>query len=555
MSAADYNFDLGTWSRPITTASHEAQLWFDRGLNWAYAYNHEEAVACFRRALSADPDCAMAWWGVAYAGGPFYNRPWIRYSTAELAETVPLCFAAASNAVRLGSGSTPAERALIEALALRYQTSAARDTDTLMDWHGAYTVAMREVHRAHPEDPDIAALFAEAAVTCTPRQLWDLHTGAPKPGALTEEAVAVLEAAMATPSGTDHPGILHMWIHTLEMSPFPVRAMAAADKLCAKMPDAGHLEHMPAHIYVLCGDYQRSVTQSERAVEADDKYLAFAGSDNFYTTARCHDLHLYIYAAMFLGQRGQALHAADRIRDFATPDLVAESPPFMASILEGYSGMRTHVLVRFGMWDDLIAERAPEPSGLYPVRTAMHHYGRGVAFAALGRLDEAEQAQSAFRVARLDLPETAIFLSNTARDVLAVGDAMLAGEIAYRRGDDDAGFAALREAVRRDDNLNYTEPWAWMHPPRHALGALLAEQGHHDEAITAFRQDLGLDGGLPRCCQHPGNVWALTGLVAAMRASGRTEGLGALEAQLTSARALTDTPIGTACFCARSEGA
>ena len=549
MDVADYPFDLGSCSRRITTASSDAQLWFDRGLAWTYAYNQEEGVACFRRALEADPGCAMAWWGVAYAAGPFYNRPWIRFSEAELSETVPLCHDAASQAQAASGGCTRAEKALIAAIALRYQSPDEREADTLMVWHRAYTDAMREVHRAHPEDLDIAALYAEAAVTCTPRQLWDLHTGAPKAGALTGEAVAVLEAAMAMPEGAEHPGILHMWIHTLEMSPFPERALDQADTLRGAMPDAGHLEHMPAHIYVLCGDYRQAVRQSEQAVFADDKYLAFAGSDNFYTTARCHDLHLYIYAAMFLGQRQQALYAADRIRAFATPELVASSPPFMASILEGYSGMRTHVLVRFGMWEDLIAELAPEPAALYPVRTAMHHYGQGVAHAALGNIAEAELAQAVFRAARLALPETAIFLSNTARDVLGVGDAMLEGEIAYRRGEHDAAFQSLREAVRRDDSLNYTEPWAWMHPPRHALGALLAEQGQYDEAIAVFRQDLGLDGGLPRCCQHPDNVWALTGLVEALRSCDRPEGIEALEAKLAAARTLTDMDIASACFC------
>ena len=183
----------------------------------------------------------------------------------------------------------------------------------------------------------------------------------------------------------------------------------------------------------------------------------------------------------------------------------------------------------------------------------MHCYGQSIAHAARGQIAEAERAQAAFKTAREALPETAIFLSNTARDVLAVGDAMLEGEIAYRRRNFEAAFDALREAVRRDDNLNYTEPWAWMHPPRHALGALLAEQGRHGAAIEVFRQDLGMAEGLPRCCQHADNVWALTGLVGSLRATGQTEDLEALEAKLKAAQALTDMPIASACFCSLSE--
>ncbi|CAN0586011.1 unnamed protein product, partial [Laminaria digitata] len=204
---------------------------------------------------------------------------------------------------------------------------------------------MRAVYAAHPDDLDIAALFAEAAVTCTPRQLWNLKQGTPNPDAFTEEGLSVLERALTTieTTGTPHPGVLHMYIHALEMSPFPERALRAADMLRGYAPDAGHMEHMPAHIYVLCGDYAQSVEQSRRAVRADDKYLDFAGADNFYTTARCHDFHLFMYAAMFLGQYRAALYAANRICTTATPELVEASPPFMASILDGYSAMRTHV--------------------------------------------------------------------------------------------------------------------------------------------------------------------------------------------------------------------
>ena len=547
----NYDFDLGTWSRKISTDSDTAQLWFDRGLNWTYGFNHEEAVDCFRRAADADPACAMAWWGIAYSNGPHYNRSWIRYSEAEIADTLPICHDAVTTAVSLIADATPAEQALIQALAKRYRNGDERDSEVLDGWHWDYADAMRDAYRAHEDDADIAALYFDAALNCTPRQLWNLQTGQPNPRAHTSEVMPVMDAWMERIEriGPIHPGIVHLYIHTLEMSPMPECGLNAADLLRGLLPDAGHLEHMSAHIYVLCGDYAQSVVQSERAVSADDKYLAYAGDQNFYTTMRCHDLHLYMYAAMFLGQFGKATHAANRIRAMATPELIARSAPFMASILDGYSAMCTHVLVRFGHWKDLIASSLPQERSLRPIETAMHGYGQGVAHAALGHIEEAEAARDAFEQAAAAIPEDAIFLSNTVRDMLSIGAAMLDGELEYRKRNYDRAFASLRLAVSRDDALNYTEPWAWMHPPRHALGALLAGQDLFREAEAVFRADLGYDASLPRCCQHPDNVWALQGLVECVEHTGDANELRILHQKLSFAKARADIPIETSCFC------
>ena len=546
-----YEFDLGPWSRTVSTGSEAAQRWFDRGLNWTFAFNHDEAVACFRRAADADPGCAMAWWGVAYATGPFYNRPWIRYSDAEIAEVLPVCHDAGNAALSLAGDATPAERALIDALASRYRNRHETDREVLNAWHRDYADAMRDVYCAHQDDPDIAALHVEAAITCTPRQLWNLKTGEPNPNARTSEVMPVLESWMdrIEGGGPVHPGIPHMYIHTLEMSPEPQRALKAADMLRGFAPDAGHLEHMPAHIYVLCGDYAQSVSQSERAVRADDRYLEYAGDRNFYTTARCHDLHLFMYAAMFLGQYGKAAYAAERIGAMASPALISTSAPFMASILDGYAAMCTHVPVRFGRWSDLAASRGPDDGSLRPIGVAMHAYGQGVAHAALGHVEEAEAARGAFDEAAAAIPEDAIFLSNTVRDMLRVGEAMLDGELEYRKKNHDRAFERLRLAVSRDDALNYTEPWAWMHPPRHALGALLAEQGMFGEAEAVFRADLGYDRSLPRCCQHPDNVWALQGLVECVEHGGDANELRLLRQRLDFAKARTDVAVDSACHC------
>ena len=376
--------------------------------------------------------------------------------------------------------------------------------------------------------------------------------GIPKDGALTEEALVVLDRALEQMrrTGARHPGVPHMIIHALEMSPFPERALPAADMLLGHGPDAGHLEHMPAHIYVLCGDYAQSVSQSEKAIVADDKYLAHAGDRNFYTTSRCHDLHLLIYAAMFLGQYSKARSAADRMAAMATPKLIATSAPFISSKLDGYAAMRTHVLVRFGRWRELTEMPPPEDPALTPISTAMHAYGKGVAHAALGEIEAGERAREAFYNAVSAIPEDMIFLSNTAHAMLGVGAAMLDGELEYRKGNHDLAFERLREAVARDDTLNYTEPWAWMHPPRHALGALLAEQGRFKEAEIVFREDLGLLDGLPRCCQHPGNVWALGGLLACVEHNRDAGDAAMLRQSLAIAAARADPSIETACFCA-----
>ena len=221
----------------------------------------------------------------------------------------------------------------------------------------------------------------------------------------------------------------------------------------------------------------------------------------------------------------------------------------MASILDGYAAMCTHVAVRFGRWRELAASRGPDDASLRPIGVAMHAYGQGVANAALGDIDAAETARAAFEKAAAAIPEDAIFLSNTVRDMLRVGEAMLDGELEYRKGDHDRAFASLRLAVSRDDSLNYTEPWAWMHPPRHALGALLAERGLFREAEAVFRADLGYSRDLPRCCQHPDNVWALQGLVECVEKKGDANELRLLRQRLDFAKARADIPIGSACFC------
>lgn len=544
-------FDLGFWRRPITTTSTDAQRWFDRGLMWTYGYNQEEAAECFRRALEHDSDCAMAWWGLGYCSGPFYNRYWQHLTDPELATMLGTCREATHRAIELAGDATPAERALIHALKERYPGNAPQPLDELQRWQDNFTNAMRRVHREFPDDLDIAAIFAEAAITRTPRMLWDIRNGVPRTGADTVEVRGLLESVIERSDriGVHHPGACHVYLHVMEMSPVPEEALPTADRLAELAPDAGHLLHMPTHIHVLCGDYRRAVTQSEIAIEADYRYLDYAGPDNFYTTSRTHSVHLYCYAAMMLGQHRIARNATLMLEEAGTPELIEGSPPYMASILDGYASMRTHVQVRFGKWDELVHEPAPDRSDLYPVTTAMRAYGRGIGHSALGNIDEARSARRELDVARARIPSNTLLLNNPANDVLAVAEAMLDGELSYRLREFDTAFERLREAVRCDDGLNFTEPWAWMHPPRHALGALLCEQGRYREAEAVYRADLGLDGSLPRCMQHPRNVWALQGLVECVERCGRTDEIPILRQELATAAAFADFSVTSSCAC------
>src|SRR5690348_13728149 len=284
---SDY-FDLGGYSRPVTTDSAEPQQWFDRGLVWAYAFNHEEAAACFERAAAADPGCAMAYWGLAYALGPNYNKPWEAFGPGEAPAAISGALAALGDATGPAEAAAPVERALLRAMAARYPAAAPASDD---DWdpaageaqNGRYAAAMREVYRSHPGDLDVAALFADALLNLTPWALWDIATGEPAQGAATLEAKEVLEQALASPAGRAHPGVLHMYIHLMEMSARPEDALAAGDLLRDLVPDAGHLRHMPTHLDVLCGDYRSVVSANSAAIAADDRFLARRGAMNFYT--------------------------------------------------------------------------------------------------------------------------------------------------------------------------------------------------------------------------------------------------------------------------------
>jgi tetratricopeptide (TPR) repeat protein len=543
----DAYYDLGGFHRPVTTSSAEAQTWCDRGLAWTYGFHHEEARRCFERALEADPDCATAHWGIAYVVGPNYNKAWDAFDPLDLADSLATARQAGEAAAAHATGASDVERALIATLPARYPDLAATEGDPL--WAEGYAAAMREVYARFPDDVDVAALFAEALLGVTPWQLWDLTTGQPAPGAHTVEAREVLERSLATEDGRRHPGVLHLYVHLMEMSPTPEAAAEAGDLLRDLVPDAGHLRHMPTHIDVLLGDYARVVESNAAAADVDDRYAAREGAVNFYTLYRAHDLHFLVYGAMFLGRRDVALAAADRLVA-ALPEtlLRVESPP-MADWLEAFVPIRTHVLIRFGMWQELINEPLPSDPDLFAATTAFVHYGRGVAYSATGRVAEAERERELFRAAAARVPETRYLFNNTVADILAIASAMLDGELDYRRGEHDAAFASLRRSIELDDALPYDEPWGWMQPTRHAYGALLLEQGHVDEAAAVYRADLGHDDTLPRALRHPRNVWSLHGYHECLVRQGELSQAAQVQAELDAALALADVPIAASCAC------
>ncbi len=441
------------------------------------------------------------------------------------------------------SRASAVEQGLIAALQARFPS------DDLDAGRFAYADAMTALAVAHPDDVDVQALAADALINVTAWALWDTATGEPAEGSRVLEARRILEDALARPQGRTHPGILHLYLHTMEMSAAPEAALPVADLLRGLVPDAGHLQHMPSHIDVLCGDYRSSVEANRAAVQADRRFVEREGPLNFYSLYRAHDLHFIVYSAMFQGQSQIAFLAADELAGQLTPELLTiESPP-MADWLEAFVPLRTHVLVRFGRWDELIAQPLPADRDLYCTTATTLHYARGVAFAATGQLSRAHAERAAFADAYARIPESRYLFNNTSRDILKVAAAMLDGEIAYREGLFDEAFGHLRRAVELDDALPYDEPWGWMQPTRHAYGALLLEQGHVEEAAAVYAADLGLDPTLARCCQHPGNVWSLHGYHECLQRLGRTAEAVIIGQQLALAAARADVPIRASCAC------
>lgn len=515
----DY-YDLGGLHYKATTESQEAQLWFDRGLAMCYGFNHEEAVRCFEKAVVADPGMAMAFWGIAYAWGPNINNMLIDSAQIAKAEL------AIHMAKLQSNGCTELERKLIGALATRYTTPVPEDHDAL---NRAYTKALRELYEQYADDPLVVGLFAESLMNLQPWKHWSPDG---KPGPHTPELLDVLEAGLKR--WPDYPALCHFYIHAMEASPTPEKALPAANRLRDAMPGQGHLVHMPSHIDIWIGDYANVITANQKAILADAEFLRREGPLNFYSLYRIHNYHFLVYGAMFDGQSEIALKAAR--------DIVHQVPEEMlraqSDYLDAFMPTDLHVLVRFGRWEEILKQ--PEPADYLPVSRSIWHYARALAYAATNRIHQAEVEEQEFAEAMEVVPETSFLFQNPSHHILGVANEMIAGEIAYRKGKFDKAFDHLREAVRRDDELNYDEPWGWMQPARHALGALLLEQKRYNEAETVYRADLD---------RHPNNPWALHGLAESLAKLGKAEESSKYLAKFTMACQRSDVKIDRSCYC------
>lgn len=461
---------LGNHRHPVSTQVAEAQRFFDQGLVLIYAFNHDESAKAFRRAAELDPNLAMAWWGVALALGPNYNLPDVDPVQAKAS------YDALQKAIQLSATAPEHERAYIQALATRYSTEPKADPKKLMQ---DYAKAMAALADKYPDDLDAATLAAESAMNLRPWQLW---TPDGKPAEGTEKIVQTLERVLQR--YPDHPGSNHYYIHAVEASPTPERALPSAARLVSLVPSAGHLVHMPSHIYTRTGDHESSAKVNELAIIADRAYLKRSGAQGIYPLMYfSHNIHFLAYARACQGRYADARQAAD--------DLLVHLSPHLKDMpmLEGFVPMQLLIQVRFHRWQDILS--SPKPDAKLQTATALWHFARGMAFIAQGKADEAEQEHKALVAIRSAIPADQMYSSlNKARPVLDVADNFLAAHFALARSDKSGGLGLLRKAVAAEDLLQYNEPPDWIAPVRETLGKVLLQSGEAAEAEQVFRADL-----------------------------------------------------------------
>jgi tetratricopeptide (TPR) repeat protein len=514
---------LGSYSRKITTDSPEAQRYFDQGLAFLHGFNHRAAIRAFQQAAELDPECAMAHWGIALASGPHINFPLVPPPAAELAWKELLL------AKENEKNTSPVERALIDALSKRYANPQPEDRSPL---DRAYADAMREVWKKFPNDPDVGTFFAEAMMDLRP---WDQWTpeGQPNPG--TDEILATLDTVLKL--NPNHPFANHLYIHAVEASPHPERAIAAADRLRDLQPGLAHNVHMPSHIDIRTGQWLKAVDTNAKAVEADQRRRqVFGPAKGFLNVYVAHNRHMLAYAAMMTGQRELAMK---HIRA-----MVAEIPQeFLkenAMTGEGFVAMPLEVMVRFGLWDQILAEPDKYPEYM-PFTRAFHHAARAIAYAAKGDVANARKAQSIFLQRAKLVPEDDFLGNNSCQAIHGVAAKMVEGEILVAENKIDEGIAELRAAIALEDALKYDEPPGWLIPVRHSLGAVLMKQQRFAEAEQVYRDDLA---------RLPENGWSLLGLAESLRAQKKNlEETAKTEAKFDKIWAKADLKINTSCLC------
>jgi tetratricopeptide (TPR) repeat protein len=485
----------GDLHHPVTTTNAEAQQFFDQGLRQIYGFNHDEAARSFRRATELDPKMAMAYWGVAEAVGPNYNDPASEDRFREAHEAI-------AKAQSLGAGASASERDYIAAMAKRFPADPKSDLR-----HAAeeYRDAMREVVSKYPDDLDAATLFAESSMNLHPWGLWRMD-GAPEAG--TEEIVSTLESVIRR--DPNHMGAVHYYIHAVEASRSPERALAGATRLAAMAPAAGHLVHMPAHVYIRTGDFDSAVSTNVAAAKADEAYIAASGVQGMYPMMYySHNLHFIAAAASMSGRYADSSQAADKLAAHVAP-AVKDMPP-----LEGFMTVPLAVRVRFHRWDEILA--TPAPDAAMKTMNIYWHFARGMALAAKGKVEDADKELTVIADAERATPPDQIFampVNNKTKDVLRIASNVLAAKIALARYNNTAAIALLGTAVAVQDTLKYDEPPDWFWPVRENLGATLLMNGDAPEAEKVFRDDLA---------RNPRNPRSLFGLREALKAQNRSD--------------------------------
>ncbi|MCC6555313.1 MAG: hypothetical protein IT372_20320 [Polyangiaceae bacterium] len=512
--------DLGTLHYPVSTRSREAQAYFDQGLRLAYGFNHDEAARSFAMAARLDPGCAMCYWGVALTLGPNYNVPMLPERTRTMWEALQRAQAFAPRA-------TPSERALIAALAKRYRGPEPIAPEAQAPYDRAYANAMRDVARRFPGDADIQVLFAEALMDTNPWKLWSAD-GKPAPGTL--EIAATLEGVLRR--APDHPGANHYYIHAMEASPDPGRALPSAQRLASLMPGAGHIVHMPAHIYQRVGRYADASEHNRRAAEVDLRYLSRTTPPGYYGMYVGHNYGFLAYSASMEGRAAESIAAAREAARALPAAVVCAMPGF-----DFFAAEPLLVLVRFGRWRALLDE--PRPPAKYQVQTGLWLHAHGMALASLGRTQEARADLDELRRLRAAAPADLMADLNPATQILDVAAKVLEARIAEREGRTADAIARYREAVAMEDRLSYAEPADWFYPTRHFLGAALLDAGKAAEAEAVYRDDLK---------KNPNNGWALLGLWRALEAQGRQPEAALAEAAFRAAWARSDLPLTRSAF-------
>jgi tetratricopeptide (TPR) repeat protein len=497
---------LGNLHHPVSTKNAQAQQFFDQGLRLIFAFNHDEAARSFRRAADLDPKLGMAYWGIAEAVGPNYNDPASddRFQAAH---------DAIQKAVELSDSAPPNEQAYIQAMTKRFPAGPKADRREAAE---DYRDAMREVVKNFPDDLDAATLFAESGMNLHPWGLWHVD-GTPEEG--TEEVVATLESVLKR--DPDHMGAIHYYIHSVEASRNPERALAGANKLAAMAPGAGHLVHMPAHVYIRTGDYEAAVKTNQQAATVDRAYIKASGVQGIYPMMYySHNLHFIAMCASMNGNYLEAKKNAEMLATHVAPG-VKQMPP-----LEGFMTIPIAVDVRFHKWDSILAMK--QPSSDMKITTVFWHFARGMAYAGKGKVDAAEAEYKIVAEAGKATPEDVPFampVNNKAKDVLKIAENVLGAKIAQARNDTDGSVAMLREAVAVQDTLKYAEPSDWFFPVRESLGAALLIKGDSAAAEKTFRDDLD---------KNPRNPRSLYGLQQALKKQGRDYDAGFIEKQFNS---------------------